>query len=86
MANHQTYLTYLQPLMYLGHLGDCYKCCQVNKVMCEFADVVAGHSKASYLCEAAKAVFANDNNTDVQHLSQVYPDLFEGKVLWRIKE
>jgi hypothetical protein len=27
--------------------------------------LVAGHSKASYLREAAKAVFTNDNDTDV---------------------
>ena len=48
--------------------------------------VVAGHSKGSYLREAAKAIFANDGDAEVQHLSQVRPDLFEGKVLRRIKE
>ena len=48
--------------------------------------MVAGHSKGTYLCEAAKAIFVNDGDTEVQHLLQVRPDLFEGKVLQRIKE
>jgi len=48
--------------------------------------LVAGHSRNSYLREAAIAIFANDGDPEVQHLSQVCPDLFEGKILRRIKE
>ena len=47
---------------------------------------VSGHSRSYYYAEAAKAIFANDENLDVHHCSQVQPDLFASKIDHKIKE
>jgi len=47
---------------------------------------VSSHNKNHYYLEAAKVIFANDVDEDVQHFSQVRPDLFVRKIDRRIKE
>ena len=47
---------------------------------------VSGRSRSYYYSEAAKAIFANDDDLDVCHCSQVQPDLFATKIDRRIKE
>jgi hypothetical protein len=47
---------------------------------------VSSHSRGYYYAEAAKAIFANDDDEDVHHCSQVQPDLFAMKIDRRIKE
>ena len=47
---------------------------------------VSGRSRSYYYAEAAKAIFANDEDSDVRHCSQVRPDLFATKIDRRIKE
>ncbi|KAF8546000.1 hypothetical protein OG21DRAFT_1393387, partial [Imleria badia] len=45
---------------------------------------VSSHSRGYYYAEAAKAIFANDDDEDVRHCSQVQPDLFATKIDHRI--
>ncbi|KAF8120518.1 hypothetical protein EV363DRAFT_1139344, partial [Boletus edulis] len=47
---------------------------------------VSGRSRTSYYSDAAKAIFANDENLDVRHCSQVRPDLFASKIERRIRD